>query len=103
MKVDLVIKDQDLYLAITDQGHGIPIEQQKRIFEKFFRANNVIKMETEGTGLGLYIAKMLVELSDGHIGFTSTEGQGSTFYLTLPLIGSKAKKGTRSLAQVVNK
>ncbi|OIO46663.1 MAG: hypothetical protein AUJ28_02080 [Parcubacteria group bacterium CG1_02_37_51] len=103
VKVDLVIKDQDLYLAITDQGHGIPIEQQKRIFEKFFRANNVIKMETEGTGLGLYIAKMLVELSDGHIGFTSTEGQGSTFYLTLPLIGSKAKKGTRSLAQVVNK
>jgi PAS domain S-box-containing protein len=103
VSVELKVKEQDIYLAITDQGHGIPIAQQKRIFEKFFRATNAIKMETEGTGLGLYIAKMLVELSDGHIGFLSEEGKGSTFYFTLPLVGSQAKKGTRTLAQVVNK
>jgi signal transduction histidine kinase len=64
---------------------GIPKEDQKFIFQKFFRASNVLKHKTQGTGLGLYIAKEIIERSGGKIGFKSQEGVGSTFWFTLPI------------------
>jgi signal transduction histidine kinase len=76
----------NLLFEISDTGVGIPKKQQKRIFEKFFRANNVLKYQTKGTGLGLFIAKAIIDNSGGKIWFKSKEGKGSTFYFTLPIV-----------------
>lgn len=70
---------------IKDQGVGIPKHQQKRLFTKFFRASNVMRLETAGTGLGLFIAKNVVEAHGGKIGFKSEENKGSTFWVSLPI------------------
>ncbi len=70
---------------IEDNGVGIPKEDQKKIFQKFFRSQNVMKYQTEGTGLGLFIAKAIIRGSKGNIGFRSQEGKGSTFWIELPI------------------
>jgi len=95
--VSLVKKDRDALISVQDFGIGIPKKFQKRIFQKFFRADNVAKIDTGGTGFGLYISKLLVEASGGKIWFDSKEGEGTTFYFTLPLAGSEARSGERGL------
>ncbi|PIS34540.1 MAG: hypothetical protein COT37_02135 [Parcubacteria group bacterium CG08_land_8_20_14_0_20_43_9] len=69
---------------ITDNGIGIPAGDQKYIFEKFFRAKNADKASIYGTGLGLFIAKLVIDEMKGKIWFKSRENQGTTFYFTLP-------------------
>lgn len=87
-------KDKDQIVStITDWGLGIPKDQQPRIFEKFFRADNVLKLETDGTGLGLYLVKKIIEASGGKIGFNSVATKGTTFWFTIPVSGSKAHSG----------
>lgn len=76
-------KESEVIFSIKDQGFGIPADQQKRIFEKFFRADNVTTAES-GTGLGLYIAKAIVEGHGGRLWFDSVENKGTTFYVALP-------------------
>lgn len=90
-KVELKLKGtgKSIECAITDSGVGIPANEQDEIFSKFFRATNVTKMQPDGTGLGLFIAKALVETHGGKIWFESYENQGTTFYFTVPI---KAKK-----------
>lgn len=85
-KVTVSLKNApgEIELSVKDSGVGIPKDQQERVFAKFFRGANVVRMETEGTGLGLFITKNIVEAHGGKIWFESEENKGSTFYLTLP-------------------
>jgi len=80
-------REKNIYFEIRDNGVGIPKEEQKYIFQKFFRSESVLKYQTQGSGLGLYISKAIVERSGGKIGFKSQEGIGSTLWFTIPLIG----------------
>ena len=73
-------------VRIRDHGIGIPAEDQVRLFQRFARARNVYDRQIPGSGLGLYVCRALVEQHAGHIWFESTEGKGTTFFLTLPLL-----------------
>jgi len=81
---------QVVVLAIHDQGIGIPKSQQPHIFRRFFRADNARARGIDGTGLGLYLCRALIELHNGRLWFESAEGKGSTFYVALPLMESQA-------------
>lgn len=98
VSLELSIKDKkELLIKVSDTGYGIPENQQKMIFEKLFRADNVRQQDTTGTGLGLYITKAIIEKSGGKIWFDSVVNKGSNFYATIPLEGMRVKKGTRKL------
>jgi signal transduction histidine kinase len=73
----------ELVFKIKDSGIGIPQEDQKHLFERFFRAKNVLNIQ--GTGLGLNIVKKYLDLLNGNISFTSTEGKGTEFIVTVPI------------------
>ncbi|HSW65640.1 MAG TPA: ATP-binding protein [Bacillota bacterium] len=73
------------YFRVKDSGYGIPKEQQSKIFHKLFRADNVRALDVEGTGLGLYIVKEVVEKLGGRVWFESEEGSGTTFYVVAPI------------------
>lgn len=75
---------------VQDSGIGIPAAAQSRLFEKFFRADNVAALETEGTGLGLYLVRLIMDRLDGQVWCRSREGRGATFGLTLPAGGGAA-------------
>ncbi|HLF63190.1 MAG TPA: PAS domain-containing sensor histidine kinase [Saprospiraceae bacterium] len=74
--------DAHITISVTDQGMGIPLSEQKHLFERFFRAHNATNIQ--GTGLGLYIVSGYVKLLRGNISFRSEEGKGSTFTIILP-------------------
>ncbi len=84
-------------IKVSDTGLGIPKDQQDKIFTKLFRADNVRVQDVEGTGLGLYIVKSIIDHSGGKIWFRSKENKGTTFYVFLPLAGMKKKQGKKSL------
>lgn len=73
------------FFSVKDDGYGIPISEQAKIFGKLFRADNVRKLDVEGTGLGLYIVKEVVDKMGGRVWFESIEGKGTTFYVVAPM------------------
>ena len=75
-------------IAVVDTGPGIPIEHRERIFERFYRVDKARSRATGGTGLGLSIVRHVAEAHGGEVTVESTEGEGSTFRLTLPLAHS---------------
>jgi len=82
----VIIKDQEsVVVEVTDSGLGIPTAEQSKIFTKFFRASNMAEIGREGTGLGLFMSKNIIELHGGKIWFESQEGKGSVFRVSLPL------------------
>ncbi|HNP79548.1 MAG TPA: PAS domain-containing sensor histidine kinase [Candidatus Pacearchaeota archaeon] len=84
INISLEQKNNDVIFKIEDNGVGIPKDQYERIFSRFFRGDNVIKMETQGSGLGLYTTKNIIESHNGKIWFDSEEGEGTTFYFSIP-------------------
>ncbi len=79
-------KTNTFLLTVTDTGYGIPKDQQDQIFTKIFRATNVKTKVIAGSGLGLYIVKLILELNGGEIWFTSEENKGSSFMVALPFV-----------------
>jgi PAS domain S-box-containing protein len=73
-----------VYVAVTDQGIGIPPGERERIFDRFYRVDSALSRRTQGAGLGLYLVKSVIEAHGGRIWVESTPGQGSTFVFTLP-------------------
>ncbi len=85
-------KGNQLVISVTDTGVGIPIESHANIFSKFYRAENVVRQETSGIGLGLYLVKGLIDELNGKVWFKSAEDKGTTFYLSLPLRSPSREK-----------
>lgn len=85
IEIELCKKRGFVVFNIRDNGAGIPAEQQDQVFSKFFRSDNIVKYQTEGTGLGLYIAKNIIEQSGGRMWFRSREQTGSVFSFSLPM------------------
>ncbi|MDO8572773.1 MAG: ATP-binding protein [bacterium] len=85
--VSTKIENDFVKFIVNDNGIGIPEQQQSSIFTKFFRADNAVRLETDGSGLGLFIAKSIVDKHGGAIGFDSKENIGTTFYFTIPIVG----------------
>ena len=87
VEISAVDKGDCVQIEVKDTGIGIPADEIPRVFDEFFRGAKAKKMERDGTGLGLSIAKQIVERHNGKIWVESTQGEGSTFKLTLPRNG----------------
>ncbi len=96
IKIEVDKQDSNILMKISDTGYGIPKDEQVKLFSKFFRSSNAKKKE-EGTGLGLYIARSIVDHSGGKIWFESEENKGSVFYVEFPAEGMKRKEGEKKL------
>ena len=86
-KIEVVCKKEGKFIEVSvkDTGIGIPKHEMGRLFTKFFRGDKVVRMQTSGTGLGLFIAKNIITAHKGEIGVESEEGKGSTFWFRIPI------------------
>lgn len=88
-----IFKNKYVMVTIRDNGIGIPKDQQNRVFTKFFRAENALKMETEGSGLGLSVSQNIINAHGGKVWIESEINKGTTVYFTLPVrISKKSSK-----------
>jgi len=101
IEIELEKKEKSFLVKASDNGIGIPKEDQPTIFDKFTRGKNAVTMKTGGVGLGLYAVKESIDLLGGKITFDSEVGKGTTFYIELPL-ESKPQKGKKRLHKHTN-
>ena len=92
INVHISKKNKDILFEIQDYGLGIPKDEHKKIFDMFFQSESTKKKNVKGTGLGLPIAKTIIEAHGGQIWVDSTLGKGSTFSFTLPIKSVKTPK-----------
>lgn len=85
VRIKAIKKDNAVEWSIADTGIGIPKPAQEHMFQRFYRAQNAVDANIDGTGLGLVVVKMMVDRLGGTIWFESEEGKGTTFYFTLPI------------------
>lgn len=83
--VRLLIDGEDVVFTVKDSGIGVPVNEQSQLFSKFYRASNARKQRPDGTGVGLYLAKKVIDAHGGKVIFESIESKGSTFGFRLPL------------------
>ncbi|MEM0074526.1 MAG: ATP-binding protein, partial [Candidatus Micrarchaeaceae archaeon] len=94
VRVNVFKKGKNVRVEVIDTGIGISKEDKAKLFRKFFQLQHkgLTKQEGSGTGLGLVIAKEIVNLHGGKIGVVSEQGKGSTFWFTIPIYGKKQKE-----------
>jgi PAS domain S-box-containing protein len=85
IRIGAKAEDDLAIIYVADKGIGIPSEEQQRIFQRFYRVDNRLRRETQGTGIGLYLTRSIVEAHGGRIWVESQVGRGSRFLFTLPL------------------
>jgi PAS domain S-box-containing protein len=85
IRIGAKAEDELAIIYVADKGIGIPPEEQQRIFQRFYRVDNRLRRETQGTGIGLYLTRSIVEAHGGRIWVESQVGRGSRFLFTLPL------------------
>ncbi|MFQ5879815.1 MAG: ATP-binding protein [Dehalococcoidia bacterium] len=90
IRVSIRQRGDSLVVAVSDEGPGVPPAQREAIFEPFYRGDGASSLRSRGMGLGLAIAKSLAEMHGGRLWLESDDGQGSTFYLSLPIVGNPA-------------
>jgi signal transduction histidine kinase len=100
VEIDITNDVDNVYVSIKDDGIGIPESEQKDIFGEFFRSTNAKKLKSTGDGIGLYIAKAVVEAHDGTLTFTSKENEGSTFTLKIPLQRSEKREVVKAFSKI---
>ena len=86
-----LFRENTFVISVVDNGCGIPKNQQAKLFTKFFRADNAREKHPNGTGLGLYIIKSILDNAGGSIWFSSKENKGTTFYVAIPMTGMKTR------------
>ena len=86
VRVSLSRRNDAVLLEVADTGIGIAADDQRRLFQRFFRAENAVERQLPGTGLGLYISRVIAEAHEGTLTVRSKLGHGSTFRLELPLV-----------------
>jgi signal transduction histidine kinase len=91
VRISAMAVNGDFAVGVTDTGPGIPMEEQKRIFEQFHQVDSSNTKAKGGTGLGLAIAKQIVEMHGGRIWVESTPGKGATFHMELPVRAQNAR------------
>ncbi|MCD6122536.1 MAG: HAMP domain-containing histidine kinase, partial [Spirochaetales bacterium] len=84
----MTAEGEQVFIEVSDTGIGIPKEEQKKLFNEFFRASNARQFTEDGTGIGLAIVKANVDRHGGKIEFKSEEGKGTTFKVTLKRLGN---------------
>ena len=99
IKVSVAVEEGQAVLRVKDTGIGVPKDEQSHLFSKFFRATNARKQRPDGTGVGLFLAKKVIDAHHGTILFESVEGKGSTFGFRLPIkrLSPKEAKGSNKL------
>lgn len=97
VSMEITKSEPDILITVSDTGYGISKKEYNKIFTKLFRSETMQVKNTQGTGLGLYIVKSVLETGGGKIWFESEEGKGTKFYVSIPLSGMKQKKGLRTL------
>jgi signal transduction histidine kinase len=73
-------------ITVKDQGIGIPAKDQKKVLSGYYRSKNAIKVQSTGTGLGLYVTKLMIEQHGGNMSLSSEEGRGTTITIQLPIL-----------------
>jgi signal transduction histidine kinase len=91
VSIEVHAEDEEAIVRVSDTGAGIPLRDQGRVFERFYRVDEGRGRENGGSGLGLSIVKHVTELHSGHVGLTSELGEGSTFTIHLPLLREPAR------------
>ncbi len=82
--VELKQDEKNSIISVKDLGIGIPQEDWEKVFEPFYRGKNILELDNKGTGLGLYIARLIIEKHNGKIWLESKEGKGATFSFSVP-------------------
>ena len=89
----------EVSVFVRDEGVGISADEQEQIFNRFYRVNNALGQRTQGTGLGLFLARAIVEAHGGTIGVESRPGKGATFHFTLPRVAAGQRSSHAAAAQ----